>query len=230
MFRNEPVAVVIVGAGTSTRMDGVDKIFAGLAGRPVLAHSVAAFELSPAVDHIVLVLSRDSVPAGETLARREKWQKISRIVAGGARRQDSVKAGLEGISGCGWVIVHDAARPLLNPEMIEHGLSAAAESGAAVAVVPVSDTIKESPDGVFVASTPARDTLWAAQTPQVFRFDILREAYRRDAVDATDDAALVEACGYRVRLFPGSYQNLKITNPIDLILAERLIGKGGHSQ
>jgi 2-C-methyl-D-erythritol 4-phosphate cytidylyltransferase len=223
MFNFQRVGAIIVGAGSSSRMGGVDKIFAGLAGKPLIAHTVAAFEASPLVERIVLVLSEGNLEAGQQLQTHEKWEKVLDIVPGGLHRQDSVKAGLERLQDCFWIMIQDGARPLVDAALIESGLSAAWETGAAIAAVPVADTIKESLDGEWVSLTPERKTLWAAQTPQVFRFDIIKRAYSLAGGDATDDAALVEAVGSRVRLFPGSYHNIKITTRVDLITAEAII-------
>ncbi len=223
MFNFQRVGAIIVGAGSSSRMGGVDKIFAPLAGRPLIAHTVAAFEASPLVERIVLVLSEASLEAGRQLMAREKWNKVSNIVPGGLRRQDSVKAGLEHLQDCFWIMIQDGARPLVDGALIEAGLDAAQESGAAIAAVPVADTIKESLDGQWVSLTPERKTLWAAQTPQVFRFDIIKRAYSLAHGDSTDDAALVEAVGTRVKLFPGDYHNIKVTTQVDLITAEAII-------
>ncbi len=194
----------------------------------MIAHTVAAFETSPLVDRIVLVLADGSIEAGRQLMAQEEWHKVSNIIPGGLRRQDSVKAGLESLQDCFWIMIQDGARPLVDAALIETGLSAAWETGAAIAAVPVADTIKESLDGEWISLTPERKTLWAAQTPQVFRFDIIKKAYALACGDATDDAALVEAVGSRVKLFPGSYHNIKITTPVDLITAEAILGLGRH--
>lgn len=224
MFNFQRVGAIIVGAGSSSRMGGVDKIFAPLAGKPLVAHTVAAFEASPLVERIVLVLSENNLEAGRQLMAREKWSKVGGdILPGGLRRQDSVKAGLERLQDCFWIMIQDGARPLVDSALIEAGLNAAQESGAAIAAVPAADTIKESLDGQWVSLTPERRMLWAAQTPQVFRFDIIKKAYSLACGDTTDDAALVEAVGTRVKLFPGGYHNIKITTQVDLITAEAII-------
>ncbi len=149
------------------------------------------------------------------------------VCPGGRRRQDSVLAGLGLLKDCYWVIIHDGARPLLTADLIEAGLEAAKESGAAVAVVPVADTIKLAGDDGFVMGTPPRANLRAAQTPQVFRSDIITAAYAQPAGEVTDDASLVERLGYRVKLFMGSYDNIKLTTANDLALAEVLWAKRG---
>jgi 2-C-methyl-D-erythritol 4-phosphate cytidylyltransferase len=144
-----------------------------------------------------------------------------RIVLGGERRRDSVAAGLRVVLDCEWVVVHDGARPFVTPDLISRGLEAARLSGAAIAAVPVNDTIKAVRDEVVV-DTVDRSTLWAAQTPQVFRTALLWEAHHRTAGDTTDDAAMVEALGTAVRVYPGAYGNMKVTFPEDLDLARAL--------
>ncbi|MBI2329211.1 MAG: 2-C-methyl-D-erythritol 4-phosphate cytidylyltransferase, partial [Chloroflexi bacterium] len=144
------------------------------------------------------------------------------VCPGGERRQDSVAAGLSRLSNCHWVVIHDGARPLVTIDLIERGLAAASETGAAVAAVPVTDTIKVAGDDLIVQGTPPRRNLWAVQTPQVFRFDMIAEAYRQAKDEVTDDARLVEQLGYKVRLYMGSYGNIKVTTADDLAIARVL--------
>ena len=214
---------IIVAAGEGRRMGGEEKVFAPIGDTPLIAYTVQAFEASPEVDAIVLVLGARNVERGRELAQQQGWRKVRAVCVGGARRQDSVHRGLGALPPCQWVLVHDGARPCVSAELIRQGLSAAARCGAAVAAVPVNDTIKViSPDGL-VQETPDRSTLWAVQTPQVFRRDILEEAHRTEREDVTDDAAMVERLGYKVRVFQGAKANLKITTPQDLRLAELLL-------
>ena len=216
------VGAILVGAGSSQRMGGVDKMMAPLADKPVLAKVVDTFQSCAAIDLIVIVTRERTFEFAEKLQAERKWTKVKDIVLGGERRQDSVANGLACLSVCDWVIVHDCARPLVTVDMIENGLEAAQETGAAIAAVPVTDTIKEAGKDHLIARTVPRENLWEAQTPQIFRFDIISEAYRRAKGDATDDAALVEQIGHKVKLYMGSYDNIKITNPHDLVLAELL--------
>ena len=150
------------------------------------------------------------------------------ICPGGPRRQDSVRLGLEALPECRWVVVHDGARPLVTAALIEAGLAAAAETGAAIAAVPLADTLKEAAEDGLIRRTLDRRNLWAAQTPQVFEYELLREAHRLAQGEATDDAALVEALGRRVKVFPGSPRNLKVTTAADLALAQALLAEGGE--
>lgn len=217
------VGAIIVAAGAGTRMGGVDKLFAPLAGRPVLAHSLDAFQRCPAVAHIVLVLAASTVPRGRAFVVEGGFSKVAAVCPGGPRRQDSVRLGLQALPSCPWVAVHDGARPLVTPELILRGLEAARRSGAAVPVVPLVDTIKEvSPRG-HVLRTLDRGRLRAVQTPQIFRCDLLWRAHEEVTTDVTDDAAMVEALGLPVATFAGSRRNLKITEPEDLELARALM-------
>jgi len=217
------VGAVIVAAGASRRMGGVNKIFANLAGKPLLAHTVKVFQQCSSIDQVVIVLNEDKVEEGRRLVKEYGWSKVSEVCPGGPRRQDSVKEGLQRLTGCQWVVIHDGARPCLSPDLIERGLEEAGHSGAAIAALPVTDTIKVVSPSSFVEETPPRQRLWAVQTPQVFRFDIISEAYRKAQGDVTDDATLVENLGYKVKVYPGSEANIKVTTPEDLVLAEAII-------
>ena len=220
------VGAVIVAAGSSRRMGGQDKLTALLGGRMVLARVVDTFQDCKLIERIVIVLGASNLEWGRRLAVEQGWSKVSDVCAGGERRQDSVAAGLSRLAACCWVVVHDGDRPLVSEDLISRGLAAAEETGAAVAAIPVSDTIKLA-EGSFVRETLPRDKLWAVQTPQVFRIDIISEAYRQAEGEVTDDAALVEQMGYPVKLYTGSYDNMKITTPDDLALAEVLVKKYG---
>lgn len=223
---NNKTGAIIVAAGKGVRMGGIDKIFASLAGKPLLAWTVETFEKCEAIDCIVVVLDEHNIEQGKGLAEEYKWEKVKDICAGGKERQQSVSNGLKLLKDCKWVVIHDGARPLVKESLIKIGLSEARETGASVAAVPVTDTIKLASDEGFIIGTPPREKLWAVQTPQVFKFDIIEEAHRNADKTATDDAALVEKLGYTVKLYLGSYNNIKITTPIDLSLAEILV-KGG---
>lgn len=222
MSKSETVGAVIAAAGASQRMDGVDKMFATLGGRPLLARVIDVFQKCDSVDRIVVVLSPSNLERGRRLVAKNKWSKVTDVCPGGQRRQDSVKNGLSHLNHCQWVVIHDGARPLVTTEMIEQGLTAAAETGAAVAAVPVTDTIKVADECQLVSKTLERSNLWAVQTPQVFRFAIINEAYSHAPGDVTDDAMLVERLGYKVKLYMGSYDNMKVTTPGDMALARLL--------
>ena len=217
---SDRIGAVVVAAGKSTRMNGVDKVFTPILGVPLVAYSLDQLESFPSVAEIVLVLSPDSLAQGQELLRHRGYRKVSHVCAGGERRQDAVRCGLEQLSKCRWVIIHDGARPCLDEGMLQRGLDAAAEFGSAVAGVPVNDTIKLVSPDQMVNETPDRSLFWAAQTPQVFRYDLLLEAHRTCTEDVTDDAAMVEALGHPVKMFQGSFQNIKVTTVDDLVIAE----------
>ncbi len=223
------VGVVVVAAGSSSRMGGVDKLFAELRGVPVLAWSLRAFNDSPTVAAIAVVLSGSNLRRGRALVESCGLEKVVAVVPGGARRQDSVRAGIDALDACGqdldWIAVHDGARPFADWPMLARGRAAGEATGAAVAAVPVKDTIKVVDPALLVTGTPDRRTLWAVQTPQVFRAGLLREAHARISVDVTDDASMVELAGGKVAVFEGHPENIKITTPDDLLLAEMIAAR-----
>lgn len=217
------VGAVIVAAGKSERMGGIDKLFAQINGKPLLARVVDTFQECNVVDEIVIVLGKENLERGQKMADEQGWSKVTSLCLGGARRQDSVREGLNMLNDCYWVMIHDGARPLITVDIIEKGLTEAQENVAAVAAVPVKDTIKAaSPEG-FVHTTPLRDTLWAIQTPQVFRFSLIQQAHDEIHEDVTDDATMVEKLGHDVKLYMASYENIKITTPEDMAFAEIIL-------
>ena len=226
---NSKVCVLIAAAGKGSRMaHSVKKPYLELAGKPILAHTLQRFEQNSAVDAIfVIVDETDFTACRETVLRPYPFMKVEELVAGGETRQMSVSNGIEALPpDVDFVIVHDGVRPFVTDALIFACLTAADESGAAVAAVPVKDTIKIANEKGFIAETPVRDRLWAVQTPQVFRRSLLEAAHRAahaQQLEATDDASLVEQLGFPVRLVNGSDANLKITTPVDLRMAEVLI-------
>ncbi len=209
-------------------MQGRDKLWSPLAGRITLARTVDVFQSSPLVDTIILVTTTTRLEAVQVLCQTEGWHKVATIVAGGARRQDSVRVGLDALAEVRpetrWVMIHDAARPLVTHEMLAIGLEEAYKHGAAIAAVPVKDTIKEVRNG-RIHSTPDRSYLWAVQTPQIFSFSLIYEAHHSAIAqeDMTDDATLLERLGHPAVIFAGSYANIKITTQEDILLAEALV-------
>ena len=204
-------------------MAGVDKIFAPLIGSPLVAHSLQVFHDSPLVGTIVLVLPKRDIQHGRRLVEENDWHKVRDVCAGGGRRQDSVQRGLNKMPDTDWTIVHDGARPCIDIEMITSGLTEAQHSGAAVAAVPVQDTVKSAGPDLVVTETLDRDGLWMVQTPQVFRTGLLSEAHRTISDDVTDDASMVERTGKQVKIFMGSYENIKVTTPHDISIAEAIL-------
>ena len=212
------LGLIVVAAGRGERFGG-DKVWERLAGRPLVAHALAALA-GPPVDRVALVVARDRLAQGRALVAELSLPAV--VVPGGARRQDSVRNGLLALGPCDWVAVHDAARPFATRDLLVRTLAAAQATGAAVPGVPVKDTVKRVRDGLVVETLP-RAELWAVQTPQVFRGTLLAEAHRDGADEATDDAVLVEQLGARVAVATGTYNNLKITTPDDLRLAAALL-------
>jgi 2-C-methyl-D-erythritol 4-phosphate cytidylyltransferase len=224
-------SVIIAAAGRGLRMgEQINKQYLTLRGRPVLYHSLAACHAAGCFTQIIVAIT----PGEEALFRREVLLPYFTnlnpvIVTGGGERQDSVYNGLQAVSPtCEIVCVHDGARPLASPGLFGRLLQAAVDKGAAIAAVPVKDTIKRVGNDKKVLETPARNNLWSVQTPQAFRREWLQDAYGQAAADsfyATDDAALLERYGYPVQVVEGDFHNIKITTPDDLILAEVLLGR-----
>lgn len=216
------VDVVVPAAGSSQRMAGEDKLAAGVGGRPLLAWTLAALAAAREVERIVLVVPAARVPE----VRDAAWlpAAVVEVVAGGARRQESVAAGVATLARLGAppdrvILVHDAARPLVDPALVARVAAAAHRHGAAIPVVPVADTLKRI-DGDRVRETVDRSDLAAAQTPQAARLGLFQAAYARFPPEAaatfTDEAALLEACTIAVHVVPGDPRNLKVTVPDDL--------------
>lgn len=227
------LGAVIAAAGSGTRMRGLDKLFSTVAGRPLLAYSLHAFQQCAVVDEIVIVVSEQNLERGRQLVREFSFTKVSSVRAGGPRRQDSVRLGLEALQPCDYVAVHDGARPLVTSDLIARAVETARECGAAVPALPIADTVKEADAARTVLRTLDRGRLWSVQTPQVFRYDLLMRAHHEVTQEMTDDAAMLEALGARVLLFEGSRSNIKVTTPEDLAIVEALIASpsaGAHEE
>jgi 2-C-methyl-D-erythritol 4-phosphate cytidylyltransferase len=216
------IGAVVVAAGKSQRMGNVDKIFAPLAGQPVLLCALEPLIDCIDIDRIVVVLNARNYDEGKELIVSQNWEKEVGVCYGGRRRQDSVIAGLKKLGGCDYVVIHDGARPLLTVDLIEEALRIAMETGAAIPAVPLTDTIKLADKDMYVQSTLNRDSLWLCQTPQAFQYEMLMKAYQEAKEDVTDDAQLIELTGGKVKLFMGSYDNIKITTPADIAIAETI--------
>ncbi|MCL5027089.1 MAG: 2-C-methyl-D-erythritol 4-phosphate cytidylyltransferase [Chloroflexi bacterium] len=227
-FLSGRVGAVIVAAGSSRRM-GADKMFADLEGAPLLARTVSVFQSSQAIDEIVLVMGAANLGRAKALVGESGWGKVVSVCVGGDLRQESVAHGLAELGTCDWVVIQDGARPMVTDDLIRRGLQAAAETGAAVAAVPSRDTIKMVDESCLVKCTLARSQLWAVQTPQVFRASLIRPAYADIDEEVTDDAMLIERQGYPVKVYFGSYDNIKVTAPEDLELVRLLWRRGRES-
>jgi 2-C-methyl-D-erythritol 4-phosphate cytidylyltransferase len=225
------VAALVLAAGRGERLGStVPKAFVPLAGTPLLLHTLAALARVPEIDCVVPVLAAADHARFEALrAALARIPKLAPAVTGGAERQDSMRAGLAALGAeVTLVAVHDAARPFVRARDVARVLEAARAVGAAVLAVPVTDTIKRVRAG-RVVETPGRDECWAAQTPQAFRIEILREALAKAVaagVRVTDDAQLVERLGLPVAVVEGDPGNVKITRPGDLVAAESRLARG----
>jgi 2-C-methyl-D-erythritol 4-phosphate cytidylyltransferase len=218
-------AVVIPAAGVGRRFGGVLKPFADLAGQPVLQHTLSSFLADPRVRRIVIALPNDV--ADEPPAWLATIDARVTLVRGGAERGDSVHAALRALpDDIDVVLVHDAARPLVSADLIDRAIRAAAAGESVIAAVPATDTVQQVDTERRIVATPDRATLWLAQTPQAFPRDVIVTAYNRAAAEdvrATDDAALVLRYGGTVRVIEGEPENVKITVPIDHVVAEALL-------
>ena len=203
------------------------KPYLHLLGKPILTHTIGVFDQNPLVDSIYVIVNPSDVDLCQSKAIAPYgFRKVAKLIPGGETRQDSVFNGLRLLPGeTDFVIVHDGVRPFVTDDIIDACLGAAVECGAAVVAVPVNDTIKVADTNGFIVDTPTRSKLWAVQTPQCFRKDLLLEAHQQawqTGLNATDDAVLVEQLGSRVRLIAGRHRNLKITTVEDLLIAEAL--------
>lgn len=220
---NQSIGALILAAGRSQRMQGIDKTFTSVLGKPLIHHTLSVFLDSEDIRRIVLVLPEHNIEKARVMvADMEKRDKVT-VCAGGERRQDSAARGLEALGTCDWVAVHDGARPCLSPEILRSALAEARQFGSAVVAVPVTDTVKRADSESFISAAVQRDGLWAMQTPQIFPMQILQRAYREVTKDLTDDASMVEELGIKVKLTPGSPTNLKVTTRGDLELAEMIL-------
>ncbi|PZR75172.1 MAG: 2-C-methyl-D-erythritol 4-phosphate cytidylyltransferase [Chthoniobacterales bacterium] len=222
------LSAITVAAGSSTRT-GFDKVLAQLAGEAVIKHSLCAFDRAASVDSIVVVVQPAKLD--EVRALTKVITKVSAVVAGGERRQDSVEAGLSAVAG-EFVAVHDAARPLITPGEIERIFSAAQKHGAAVLAAPVTDTLKTCDSQQFVSGSIDRANVFAMQTPQIFRRSLLLEAFGHVAdrsLHITDEVSAVQLLGAKVAIVPAREHNMKITFAGDLALAEFIL-QSRHSE
>lgn len=228
------VTAIIAAAGSGKRMGKeINKIFLPLHNIPILARSAAAISACSEVDDLIIVAAVNDIDKVKEVLNKYQPGKPWRVVAGAGERQYSITNALREVDGRSQLIlVHDAARPLIDPAIVTAVIDAARKYNSAVVAVPVKDTIKVLDSQKFVVETPPRQTLWSIQTPQVFDAALLHRAYNKAAQDqylGTDDASLVERLDEKVKIVPGSYHNIKITSPEDLIIAEAFFREGGKS-
>lgn len=220
-------SAIIVAAGSSRRM-GFDKMFAELAGKPVVWHSIKAFEDTKEINEIIIVVKEDRVAEFQDLVKSSKFTKVKEIVAGGAERHISVWRGLQKVESAGseFVAIHDGARPLTTPKLIRECLTAAKDHSAACCASPIPDTVKRASVEQMVQESVERTGLWAMQTPQIFASGLILQAYaalmaRNEMV--TDEVSAVQKLGKRIFLLKNEDWNFKITFPHDLELAEHVL-------
>ena len=229
MYNNYHVSVIIAAAGMSNRMGSkINKQFIAIDNKPILAHTIEKFEESKYIDEIIIVSKEEEVEyCRKEIVKRYSFNKVSKIIRGGKERQDSIYNGLLALNeNTDIVLTHDGARPFVRKEHIEAGLKGVIEYGACVIGVPVKDTIKVIDNKEVVHHTPKRSLLWAAQTPQCFWADLLKKGYEyamNEGIVGTDDSSLVEKMGYDIKMIMGSYDNIKITTPEDLIIADSFL-------
>jgi 2-C-methyl-D-erythritol 4-phosphate cytidylyltransferase len=226
MYKGNYVSVIIAAAGMSNRMGSkINKQFILIDNKPILAHTIEKFESCKYIDEIIVVSKDTEVEyCRKEIVRKYGYKKVSNIVKGGKERQDSIYNGIMALNErTDIVLTHDGARPFVRLESIIKGIKGTLEYGACVIGVPLKDTIKVVDTTDEVHHTPNRALLWAAQTPQCFRIELLKEGYEyaiSEGIVGTDDSSLVEKKGYRIKMLMGSYDNIKITTPEDLIIAE----------
>lgn len=220
----DKVSVIIVCGGSSSRMNGIDKMFAEINGIPVCVRSISAFQKCEAVNGIVVVTKEDSILKMQRLCEEYKLSKVTDIVVGGDSRQQSVANGLAQLTDdTEIVLIHDGARPFVTEACINRVINAARENSAVTCAVKLKDTVKVVRSDGMVTSTPDRNTLAAVQTPQGFKFSLYKSAVSANAEQLhsfTDDCSVVEAFGYPVYTVDGDYRNIKITTAEDLKIAQ----------
>jgi 2-C-methyl-D-erythritol 4-phosphate cytidylyltransferase len=227
------VSAIVLAAGRSLRLSRskISKVLTPINSKPIIIYSLEILSKHPSVRDIIVVVNEQNLKGITNQISDSRIRKIRRIVKGGIRRQDSVINALSVLNrDIDFVLIHDAARPFINRNMVSSLIKEAARYGAAIAGVPVKATIKkvkskkEKVKSVFVEKTLNRDNLWEIQTPQVFKKDLIVKAYKKfGRLDVTDDAMLVEKLGEKVRVVLGSYDNIKITTPEDLVVAEAIL-------
>ena len=222
-------SVIIVAAGSGKRMkSAIAKQYIELKGRTILSYTVETFEKSDNIDEIILVTSQEAIDfVTKNIVNKYQFTKVKAVVAGGAERQDSVYNGLKKVSkDTDVVLIHDGVRPFVNDSYIAKLESIAMEFGACVLGAPVKDTIKICDSEGYIVDTPNRSTLWLAQTPQCFKYDVIINAYEKaykEGYTGTDDSVLVEKTGVKVKMVEGDYNNIKITTPEDLYIGEVIL-------
>jgi 2-C-methyl-D-erythritol 4-phosphate cytidylyltransferase len=223
----EGIIAIVPSAGVGKRFgDGTNKPFELLGGKPLMLWAIETLGSLPEITEIIPVVKEDNMESAAELFELYNVRKVKRIAPGGRERQDSVYHGINLVEDKrSVVLVHDGARPLIEPHVVRYALKELKDCDGVVVGVPVKDTIKEVRDGI-IRKTLQRDVLWAVQTPQIFRYGTILQAYERaagDSFSSTDDSSLVEQYGGKVKMVMGSYTNIKITTPGDLLIAEQFL-------
>ncbi|MDD4688331.1 MAG: 2-C-methyl-D-erythritol 4-phosphate cytidylyltransferase [Eubacteriales bacterium] len=217
------ITVIIVAAGDSTRMGGINKQLFEIDGKPVIAHTIAAFEKADKISSIIIVIKKETIPQLQTLCRDYGFSKVTYIIEGGKERCDSVMRGISHAKDADYIAIHDGARACITPKQIDLLCHGAIIRGAVVPGCIVTDTVKRIVDGKIVENIQ-RAGLFTVQTPQIFKADILKDAYSRfTGENVTDDSSVVANAGYDVYIIEMPDTNIKITTPDDLQKAERII-------
>ena len=219
---------IIVAAGKNERMGKeIDKAFLSLGTKPVVVYSLLAFEKCREIDEVILVVRRDRIDAARQAARMFGCNKVKKVIAGGTLRQQSVTNGMNELNkDVDIVVVHDGARPCVTPNLISQTIDSAAQHGSGVAAVKITDTVKRVDRGMVISETIDRTKLWLVQTPQAFKFNLLKKSFaliEKKKIKITDEASAVELASDGVRLVAASSSNIKITTPDDLTLAAALM-------
>lgn len=226
------VVALIAAAGLGKRMNAkISKPFIPIFGKPILAYTIEKFEQCKFIEKIYLIVNQEERDfCSKDIILKYNFSKVQELIEGGETRQDSVYNGLKVLDpDTDIVVIHDGARPLVEETIIQESIEAAQEYGAAIAAVPLKDTVKKSRKDFFINETLNREEIWRAQTPQTFKYDIILSAYHQSYKEkffATDDAAIVERYGHKVKMIIGSEENIKITTPFDIIIAENFLKRG----
>ena len=237
-MKQERNTAIVLAAGQGKRMHSkIQKQFLEIDHRPVLYYSLECFQKSPLIQEIILVTGEEMISyCKREIVERYHFTKVTKVIAGGKERYDSVYQGLLACEDCDYVFIHDGARPFITEEILERGIFGVQETGACAVGMPSKDTIKIADENGYIASTPKRSLVWQIQTPQVFDAELIASAYREviereqellsQGVQITDDAMVVEyVCEHPVKLVQGSYENMKLTTPDDLEVAEAFLQK-----
>ena len=220
-------SVVVVAAGSARRMQGIDKILSPISGVPILARTLSVFQSNENLSEIVVVTREDLLEKVREICKAYKLDKVSAVIAGGAERLDSVRAGLRAVrKDADLIAIHDGARPFLSQTVLNEVVHQAKRTGAAAPAIPLNDTIKRVDMHNCICQTVDRGSLRAVQTPQVFHADLIRAAIEKaclDGISVTDDCSAVEQLGMTVVLTPGDAENIKVTTPFDIVLANAII-------